>query len=61
MSPMDAKELRVALEIKIEVYLDELHAPVLEYGRKTGLLESIGEDPIFPTLDLAVRSIEAAV
>jgi high affinity sulfate transporter 1 len=44
----------------IEVYLAEVHAPVLEHGRKTGLLESIGEDHVFPTVDLAVRSIEAA-
>jgi len=44
----------------IDVYLAEVHAPVLEYGRKTGLLESIGEDHVFPTVDLAVRSIEAA-
>ena len=45
----------------IDLYLAEVHAPVLEYGSKTGLLESIGEDHVFPTVDLAVRSIEAAV
>lgn len=49
------KELR---EKEIEVYLAEVHAPVLEYGRKTGLLESIGEDHVFPTVELAVRYIE---
>jgi SulP family sulfate permease len=43
----------------IQVYLAEVHAPVLDHGRKTGLLESIGEDHVFPTVDLAVRSIEA--
>lgn len=43
----------------IEIYLADVHAPVLEHGRKTGLLESIGEDHVFPTVDLAVRSIEA--
>ncbi len=42
----------------IELYLAEVHAPVLEHARKTGLLESIGEDHVFPTVDLAVRSIE---
>jgi sulfate permease, SulP family len=42
----------------IDVYLADVHTPVLEYGRKTGLLESISEDHVFPTLDLAVRSIE---
>jgi high affinity sulfate transporter 1 len=44
----------------IEVFLADVHAPVLEYGRKTGLLEAIGEDHVFPTVDLAVHSIEAA-
>jgi SulP family sulfate permease len=44
----------------IDVYLAEVHLPVLEYGRKMGLLELIGEDHVFPTVDLAVRSIEAA-
>jgi SulP family sulfate permease len=43
----------------IQVYLAEVHAPVLDQGRKTGLLESIGEDHVFPTVDLAVRSIES--
>jgi SulP family sulfate permease len=42
----------------IDVYLADVHAPVLAYGRKTGLLEPIGEDHVFPTVDLAVRSIE---
>jgi high affinity sulfate transporter 1 len=45
----------------IEVYLADVHAPVLEHGRKTGLIESIGEDHVLPTLDLAVRAIEAGV
>jgi sulfate permease, SulP family len=44
----------------IDLYLAETHAPVLEHARKTGLLESIGEDHVFATVDLAVRSIEAA-
>jgi MFS superfamily sulfate permease-like transporter len=43
----------------IGIYLADVHAPVLEHGRKTGLLESIGEDHVFPTVDLAVRAIEA--
>jgi SulP family sulfate permease len=42
----------------IDVYLAEVHAPVLEYGRKSGLLESIGEDHVYPTVDAAVRSLE---
>jgi len=42
----------------IDVYFADVHAPVLESCRQTGLLESIGEDHVFPTVDLAVRSIE---
>jgi SulP family sulfate permease len=45
----------------IDVYLADAHAPVLEHARKTGLLESIGEDHVFPTVDLAVGSFEAEV
>jgi MFS superfamily sulfate permease-like transporter len=41
----------------IDVYLAEVHAPVLEYGRQTGLLDAIGEDHVFPTVDAAVRAI----
>ncbi len=43
----------------VEVYIADAHAPVLEHGRKTGLLESIGEDHVFPTVDAAVRMLEA--
>jgi high affinity sulfate transporter 1 len=43
----------------IDVYVAEVHAPVLEYGRQTGLLEAVGEDRVFPTVDAAVRSLEA--
>ena len=43
----------------IDVYFADVHAPVLEYGRQTGLVDSIGEDHVFPTVDLAVRSLEA--
>jgi sulfate permease, SulP family len=42
----------------IDVYLAEVHAPVLEYGRQTGLLAAIGEDHVYPTVDAAVRAIE---
>ena len=43
----------------IDVYIADVHAPVLEHGRKTGLLESIGEDHVFLTVDAAVKMIEA--
>ena len=42
----------------IDVYWAEVHAPVLEYGRQTGLLEAIGVDHVFATVDAAVRAIE---
>jgi len=42
----------------IDVYWAEVHAPVLEYGRQTGLLDAIGEDHVYPTVDAAVRAIE---
>ena len=42
----------------IAIYVAELHAPVREFSRRTGLLEIIGENHIFPTVDAAVRFIE---
>ena len=42
----------------IDVYIADVHAPVFEHGRKTGLLESIGEDHVFLTVDAAVRELE---
>lgn len=44
----------------IAVYLAEVHLPVREFGQRTGLLELISEDHIFPTVDAAVRYLEAA-
>jgi sulfate permease, SulP family len=43
----------------IAVAMADVHTPVREFSRKTGLLELVGEDHLFPTVDLAVRSIEA--
>ncbi len=42
----------------LQVYFADVHAPILERGRETGLLEAIGEDHVFPTVDAAVRHIE---
>jgi SulP family sulfate permease len=42
-----------------DVYFAEVHAPILERGRDTGLLEAIGEDLLFATVDAAVSHIEA--
>ena len=53
------KGLVVELKDKgIDIYVAELHGPVREFGQRTGLLELIGEDHIFPTVDMAVRFIE---
>ena len=49
------KQLR---ESGMDVYFAEVHAPVLERGRVTGLLEALGDDHVFPTVDAAVRHIE---
>ena len=49
------KELR---DSGIPVSFADVHAPVLERARETGLLGAIGEGRVFPTVDLAVREIE---
>jgi MFS superfamily sulfate permease-like transporter len=50
------KELRGS---GIDVCFADVHAPIIKYGRTTGLVDFIGEDHIFPTVDIAVRSLEA--
>ena len=42
----------------IDVYWADVHAPVLEFGRKTGLVDSVDKDHVFPTVDAAVRHVE---
>jgi sulfate permease, SulP family len=42
----------------IEVYVANVHAPVRERARLTGLLEIVGADHVLPTVDLAVREAE---
>jgi high affinity sulfate transporter 1 len=55
------KGLVKALQSKsITVYVAELHAPVAEFSRQIGLLDLIGDEHVFATVDLAVRAIEAA-
>jgi SulP family sulfate permease len=44
----------------IAIYLADVHTPVREFSRRTGLLEIIGEDHIYPTVDAAVRFLETA-
>jgi high affinity sulfate transporter 1 len=42
----------------IAIYIAEMHAPVREFAQRVGLLQVIGEDHIFPTVDSAVCFIE---
>ncbi len=52
------KELLAELKGKgMDIYVAELHGPVREFSQRTGLLELIGEDHIFPTVDAAVSFI----
>jgi MFS superfamily sulfate permease-like transporter len=45
----------------IEIYVAEVHAPVLEFSQRTELFEVVGEGHIFPTVEAAVQFIEASV
>ncbi len=42
----------------IATYFAEVHKPVLEFGAKTGLIDLIGADHVFSTVETAVRYIE---
>jgi sulfate permease, SulP family len=42
----------------LAVYVADVHAPVLDFSRRTGLLDLIGEKNVFATVDLAVQAIE---
>jgi hypothetical protein len=39
----------------LAVFFTNVHAPVLERARQSGLLDAIGDESIYPTLDLAVQ------
>jgi predicted DNA-binding protein with PD1-like motif len=43
----------------LAVYFADVHAPVLERARETGLLGVVAEGHVFATVDLAVREVEA--
>jgi len=40
----------------IAVYAAEVHTPVIEFGRRAGLLDEISEAHIFPTVDAALAA-----
>jgi high affinity sulfate transporter 1 len=42
------------------VMMADVHTPVREFSRKTGLLDLVGEDHVFATVELAVQQAEAA-
>jgi SulP family sulfate permease len=42
----------------IDLVAAEVHAPVLAFARRTGLLARLGEDHVYPTVDAAVRALE---
>jgi MFS superfamily sulfate permease-like transporter len=42
----------------LTIYLADVHAPLRESASRTGLLEAIGKDHVFPSVDSAVRFIE---
>ncbi len=45
----------------VRVAFADVHAPVREFGRRTGLLDLIGEEHLFATVDIAVQHVESAV
>jgi hypothetical protein len=42
----------------IELVVAEAHAPVVAFARRTGLLDVLREDHVYPTVDAAVRALE---
>jgi len=44
----------------ISVHVAGAHVPVVEFARKTGLFDQIGEDHFYLTMDAAVKAIESA-
>jgi MFS superfamily sulfate permease-like transporter len=44
----------------IAIYVAELHVTIREFIERTGIMELIGEDHIFPTIEAAVSFIEAS-
>ena len=51
--------LRELRESGPEVYFADVHAPVIDYARKTGLFELMGQDRVFETVEAAVQHVAA--
>jgi MFS superfamily sulfate permease-like transporter len=45
-------------EKNITIYLADVHKPLIEASRKSGMLMELGEYHVFPSVDAAVRHIE---
>jgi high affinity sulfate transporter 1 len=45
----------------IAIYLADVHAPLIEMAKKDGMIPTIGEDHVFPSVDAAVRAIEVGL
>jgi SulP family sulfate permease len=43
----------------IDFALADTRQPVIEMARRTGLLDTIGEDRIFPTVESAIQTLNA--
>ena len=46
--------------LDVDVYLADVHQPVIAHGRVTGLVDAVGEDHVFATIDEAVNHIGSA-
>ena len=42
-----------------DVYFADVHAPVIDYARKTGLFDLMGQDRVFETVEAAVQHVAA--
>jgi hypothetical protein len=42
----------------IDIYVADMHWTIREFMQRTGIMEIIGENNIFPTVDAAVNFIE---
>jgi MFS superfamily sulfate permease-like transporter len=54
---MFAKLVAKLQQAGIEVVVAEVHAPVLAFARKSGLLAHLGPERIFPTVDAAMDAL----
>jgi SulP family sulfate permease len=54
--------MRLVVELRgrgMSIAFVNVHRPVLDRARETGLLEAVGQEFVYPTLDAAIRDLEA--